>query len=136
MPGNGKPGGWQGKIIDHGAWAAQRERIGLKEQQALVGFVKTLDKMGEGFGKKVPALKAQARELLESARSAVPVWIMPLNRVVRVVRSTEYEVRCSDHRRGEPERCHRACRTLSWATAHHRRRQRAGHAGRHRHARR
>ena len=70
-----------GKIIDYRAWAALCDRIGLAEQQALVGFVKTMDKMGKGFGKKVPALKARARELLDSARSAVPVWIMPLSRV-------------------------------------------------------
>ena len=83
-----------GEIIDHGAWAAQCDRIGLKEQQALVGFVKTVEKMGKGFGKRVPALKARARELLESARSAVPVWIMPLNRVYESFdpRSTKFDV--------------------------------------------
>ena len=70
-----------GEIIDRGAWAAQCDRIGLEEQAALVGFVKTVEKMGKGFGKKVPALKAAARKLLQSARRAVPVWIMPLNRV-------------------------------------------------------
>lgn len=82
------------EIIDHGAWAAQCDRVGLEEQRALVGFVKTVDKMGKGFGKKVPALKARARELLESARSAVPVWIMPLNRVYESFdpRSTKFDV--------------------------------------------
>ena len=83
-----------GEIIDHGAWAAQCDRIGLEEQQALVGFVKTMDKMGKGFGKKVPALKARARELLKSARSAVPVWIMPLSRVYESFdpQSTKFDI--------------------------------------------
>lgn len=70
-----------GEIIDRGAWAAQCDRIGLKEQMALVGFVKTIDKLGAGYTKRASALKAQARKLLDSARSAVPVWIMPLSRV-------------------------------------------------------
>ncbi len=83
-----------GQIIDRGAWAAQRDRIGPDEQRALVGYVKTVEKMGGGWGKRVAALKAQARELLESARNAVPVWIMPLNRVYESFdpRSTKFDV--------------------------------------------
>ncbi len=83
-----------GEIIDHGAWAAQCDRIGLKEQQALVGFVQTMDKMGKGYTKRAPELKARARELLDSARSAVPVWIMPLSRVYESFdpRSTKFDV--------------------------------------------
>lgn len=69
------------QIIEHETWAAQRERTGLQTQQALMGFVQTIRKVGKGTGKRVPELLRQARQLLASARRAVPVWIMPLSRV-------------------------------------------------------
>lgn len=69
------------QIIEHETWAAQCERTGLQARQALMGFVQTIRKIGKGTGKRVPELLSKARELLASARRAVPVWIMPLSRV-------------------------------------------------------
>lgn len=68
-------------IIELETWAAQRERTLLRSQQSLMGYVQTIRKIGKGTGKRVPELLRQARELLTVARSAVPVWIMPLSRV-------------------------------------------------------
>ena len=39
------------EIIEQETWAAQRERTGLKAQQALMGFVETIRKIGKGTGK-------------------------------------------------------------------------------------
>lgn len=61
------------QIIEHETWAAQRDRTGLQTQQALMGFVQTIRKVGKGTGKRVPELLRQARQLLASARRAVPV---------------------------------------------------------------
>jgi hypothetical protein len=58
------------QIIEHETWAAQRERTGLQGQQALMGFVQTIRKIGKGTGKRVPELLRQARHLLASARRA------------------------------------------------------------------
>ena len=69
------------RIIDCETWAAQCERTGLEQRQALTGFVQTIKKVGKGTGKRAPKLLRQARQLLSSARRAVPVWIMPLSRV-------------------------------------------------------
>lgn len=82
------------QIIEHETWAAQRERTGLQSQQALMGFVQTIRKVGKGTGKRVPELLRQARQLLASARRAVPVWIMPLNRVYESFdpRETKFDV--------------------------------------------
>lgn len=81
-------------IIEHETWAAQRERTGLQAQQALMGYVQTIRKIGKGTGKRVPDLLQQARELLASARRAVPVWIMPLSRVFESFdpRKTKFDV--------------------------------------------
>jgi very-short-patch-repair endonuclease len=82
------------QIIEHETWAAQRERTGLQAQQALMGFVQTLRKIGKGTGKRAPELLRQARQLLSSARRAVPVWIMPLGRVYESFdpRKTKFDV--------------------------------------------
>lgn len=82
------------QIIEHETWAAQRERTGLQAQQALMGFVQTIRKVGKGTGKRVPELLRHARQLLTSARRAVPVWIMPLNRVYESFdpRETKFDV--------------------------------------------
>jgi len=69
------------EVIDREAWASQRERTSLEQQQALTGFVQTVGKIGRGFGKRTLKLRREARQLLAASRSAVPVWIMPLSRV-------------------------------------------------------
>jgi very-short-patch-repair endonuclease len=68
-------------LIDRRAWLGQKRRTDLHAQQALQGWADTQKKIGKGTGKRVPELQARARELLAKARDAVPVWIMPLNRV-------------------------------------------------------
>ena len=82
------------QIIECETWAAQRERTGLQAQQALMGFVQTIRKIGKGTGKRVPELLRHARQLLASARNAVPVWIMPLSRVYENfdARETKFDV--------------------------------------------
>lgn len=81
-------------IIEQETWAAQCERTGLQARQALMGFVLTMRKIGKGTGKRVPELLRKARELLASARRAVPVWIMPLSRVYESFdpRETKFDV--------------------------------------------
>jgi hypothetical protein len=69
--------GLAAQIIEHETWAAQRERTALKSQQALMGYVQTIRKVGKGTGKRVPELLRKARQLLAIARRAVPVWVMP-----------------------------------------------------------
>lgn len=69
-------------LVDRRAWIAQVSRTSLKERQSLVGWLQTIRKIGKGTGKRAPRLQLEARKLMESSRSAVPVWITPLTRVV------------------------------------------------------
>ncbi len=83
------------QIIELETWAAQRERTGLREQQALQGFVKTLAKITRNRrGVRDAELLREARRLLTEARRAVPVWIMPLSRVYESFdpRETKFDV--------------------------------------------
>lgn len=71
-----------GQYVEKLAWSAQWARTGLREQQALQGWLGIQKKIGAGTGKRVPRLRAEARKLLRECRDAVPVWIMPMSRVL------------------------------------------------------
>ncbi|HWM89088.1 MAG TPA: AAA domain-containing protein [Kofleriaceae bacterium] len=76
------------------AWKAQFERTGLAEQQALAGWLALHKKIGKGSGKNAARLKEEAKRTLVKCRQAVPVWIMPLSRVVDSfdIASTRFDV--------------------------------------------
>ena len=63
------------------AWYALKERTKLPQQQALQGWATLVKSIGKGTGKLAARKRADARKLLVRCQSAVPVWIMPLNRV-------------------------------------------------------
>jgi hypothetical protein len=68
--------------VEKSSWLAQLHRTGLPEQQALTGWLQLQKKIGKGNGKHVPRLKEEAGRALSRCRTAVPVWIMPLSRVL------------------------------------------------------
>ena len=64
------------------AWYEKIKNQTDKQNQALQGWRNTVKQIGKGTGKNAPMLKAKARELMPLCQMAIPVWIMPLNRVV------------------------------------------------------
>jgi very-short-patch-repair endonuclease len=64
------------------AWYEKIKNQTDKQNQALQGWKSTIKQIGKGTGKNAPRLKALAKELMPQCQTAVPVWIMPLNRVV------------------------------------------------------
>ncbi|UWG97969.1 AAA domain-containing protein [Dehalobacter sp. DCM] len=69
-------------LVDKKAWAKQVRRTTITQRQALNGWRLLMQRIGKGTGKRVPELMAEARRLMPACQSAVPVWIMPLSRVV------------------------------------------------------
>lgn len=82
------------ELVDRRAWAAQVGRTTLRQRQALVGWLDTVRRIGKGTGKRVPRLRLEASRRMSECRSAVPVWIMPLARVVENFdpRTTRFDV--------------------------------------------
>jgi hypothetical protein len=68
------------RLVEHCTWAALD--VPHAERQALAGWQQIIARIGKGTGKRVPLLKRQAQELMSQARRAVPVWIMPLGKVI------------------------------------------------------
>ena len=83
-----------GEYVEMLSWIAQMKRTGLPEQQALNGWLALNKKIGKGTGKHVRELKEEAKNTLIKCREAVPVWIMPLSRVVESfdVSNTPFDV--------------------------------------------
>jgi very-short-patch-repair endonuclease len=70
------------ELIDRRAWAFQSKRTSLTQRQALIGWLDTIRKIGKGTGIRAPRLRAEAAHKMTECRGAVPVWVMPLSRVV------------------------------------------------------
>ena len=70
------------ELVDKRAWAAQVRRTSLTQRKSLIGWLQIMRRIGKGTGKMVPKFQAEARRLMGEARTAVPVWIMPLTRVM------------------------------------------------------
>jgi very-short-patch-repair endonuclease len=81
------------ELIDKRAWASQVRRTTLKQRQALMGWLKTIQAIGKGTGRRAPRLKKTAQGLMKDCRTAVPVWIMPL---ARLVDSFDFNTPCFD----------------------------------------
>lgn len=71
-----------GALVEKKAWAAQVRRTSLSQRQALLGWKALNSRIGAGTGKRAPIFRAEARKLMPQCQKAVPVWIMPINRVV------------------------------------------------------
>src|SRR5882724_8913395 len=69
-------------LIDKRAWSAQARRTSSRQRQALVGWLDTIRRIGKGHGIRVSLLRAEATRKMSECRGAVPVWVMPLSRVV------------------------------------------------------
>ncbi|HHY92166.1 MAG TPA: hypothetical protein GX511_02350, partial [Firmicutes bacterium] len=81
-------------LIERLAWAHQIERTTQVQKQALIGWLNFFKRIGSGYSKRAPKLRAEAAKTMIQARTAVPVWIMPLARVFDQFdpRSTRFDV--------------------------------------------
>src|SRR6266852_3950431 len=70
------------ELIDKRSWGSQSRRTSSRQRQALVGWLDTIRRIGKGHGIRVSRLRAEAARKMSECRSAVPVWVMPLSRVV------------------------------------------------------
>ncbi|MGQ0504758.1 MAG: AAA domain-containing protein, partial [Myxococcaceae bacterium] len=67
--------------VENRAWAAQARRTDRTQHRALMSWLDVVKRLGKGHSKRAEEYRKSARRQLETARAAVPVWIMPLSRV-------------------------------------------------------
>ncbi|WP_242606569.1 AAA domain-containing protein [Protofrankia symbiont of Coriaria ruscifolia] len=69
--------------------AVRSARLGMKtnlredQRRALMGWLQALARIGKGTGKFARRWEADAREQMPDAMGTVPVWIMPIHRVLQ-----------------------------------------------------
>jgi very-short-patch-repair endonuclease len=82
------------ELIDKRSWSSQARRTSSRQRQALVGWLDTIRRIGKGHGIRVSLLRAEAARKMSECRGAVPVWVMPLSRVVENFdpRTTRFDV--------------------------------------------
>ena len=64
------------------AWFEKIKNRTSRQAQAIEGWRTTIRQIGKGTGKRAPELMRKARELMPLCQTSIPVWIMPLTRVV------------------------------------------------------
>ena len=66
------------------AWyeALNSNRITNRTRKNLVEYARKVSRLGKGTGKNADLYRRDIRKSLDNCRSAVPVWIMPLHRVI------------------------------------------------------
>jgi energy-coupling factor transporter ATP-binding protein EcfA2 len=94
-------------LSDSAAWEAQLQRTSLAEQQALIGWLDTVKRIGKGTGKR---RGAEAHDARGRGRARVGDAAEPRRPQLRPGASA---VRCRDHRRSQPDGCARTDRYLS-----------------------
>ncbi|HEY6264236.1 MAG TPA: AAA domain-containing protein [Candidatus Acidoferrum sp.] len=82
------------ELIDKCSWSSQARRTSSRQRQALVGWLDTIRRIGKGHGIRVALLRAEAARKMSQCRGAVPVWVMPLSRLVENFdpRTTRFDV--------------------------------------------
>lgn len=75
------------RLIEKMAWKHLLERMedDLEKRQALQGWKLTVKKIGKGTGKRVPELLKEAKRLMGICQTAVPAWIMPINKALETL---------------------------------------------------
>jgi hypothetical protein len=70
------------------AWSSLARSIDDRRRTALNRFTAANARLGKGTGRYAPVWERQIREAMNDAKDAVPVWIMPIHKVISSFRPT------------------------------------------------
>ncbi|WP_176451602.1 AAA domain-containing protein [Enemella dayhoffiae] len=73
------------RLAGEQAWQHAVARLTPSARAALTAYAQQVRQLGRGTGRHAAQLRREIRELLATARGAVPAWIMPLYRVAEQV---------------------------------------------------
>lgn len=76
-------------IVSKATWLEQNQRTTEVQRRSLRSWAQTIRKIGKGTGKYAAKHQADAKKEMAVCRGAVPVWIMPLNRVIENFKPSE-----------------------------------------------
>lgn len=74
------------EVVAKSTWSKQIRRVTGEQRRALLAWKTRIDRIGKGTGKYVVRHRADAQREMEKAQGAIPVWIMPIARVIENLR--------------------------------------------------
>ena len=84
-----------GAVLEAANLSARIElKLNLKDsrRRALDTWLTAIRRVGKGTGKNAPRFQAEARDALPAAMGAIPIWIMPIHRVMENFSPTESDL--------------------------------------------
>lgn len=70
------------KIIANSTWMEQISRTTDDQKRSLTAWIQSIRRIGKGTGKYAAKHRKDAKKEMEVCRGAIPVWIMPIHRVI------------------------------------------------------
>ena len=70
------------ELVAESAWKEQINRITLSQKRSLMAWLKAVGRIGSGTGKYANIYRKDASREMLTAKGAIPVWIMPVQRVI------------------------------------------------------
>jgi len=84
------------EYAEKSAWyhLLKRTESDIDLRQALMGWKETVTHIGKGKGKRAPRYRVEARRLMAKCQTAVPGWIMPVNKALETLdpRTNRFDV--------------------------------------------
>lgn len=77
------------ELVAESTWRSQIKRTTTKQKQSLFAWMKAIQRIGKGYTKYANIYRKQAKDELKTSRGAIPVWIMPIQRVIENIQLTD-----------------------------------------------
>lgn len=77
------------KLVGARAWYELGRSFGDRQNRALEHFIQASKRLGKGTGKYAPRWRREIRQAIDTAKDAIPVWIVPATRVLESFRPAE-----------------------------------------------
>lgn len=69
-------------LVAKSTWLAQNKRTTQAQRRSLYAWMRAIQRIGKGTGKYANMYRKEAKEEMKVSKGAIPVWIMPINRVI------------------------------------------------------
>ncbi|MDR5659998.1 AAA domain-containing protein [Serpentinicella sp. ANB-PHB4] len=69
-------------LVAKSTWLAQNKRTTQAQGRSLYAWMRAIQRIGKGTGKYANMYRKEAKEEMKVSKGAIPVWIMPINRVI------------------------------------------------------
>ena len=76
------------ELVAEQTWKSQIDRTTREQKRSLFAWLKAVQRIGKGTGKYANVYRQEASKEMKTARGAIPVWIMPINRVIENIELT------------------------------------------------